>query len=101
MVVKRKGRRVSPSRERYEQRNPTVTIRLNRELYDEVRALKEESGHTPAEVLKIGLDRAKPALDTAFQQGMKAALDACLEFVCDSCADEVELFASGAEIELS
>ena len=40
MVAKRKDLRVSPSRERYEQRNPTITIRLNRELYDELKRLK-------------------------------------------------------------
>ena len=101
MLAKGKGRRVSPTRERYEQRNPTVTIRLNRELYDELKALKEESGQTPADVLKIGLDRAKSALDTAFEQGIKLALEGCLEFACDSCQDEVLALAFGAEIELS
>ena len=60
---------ISPSRERYEKTHPVVSIRISRELRDELAEIKDSSGHSVADLLKIGTDRAKPDLDAAWFTG--------------------------------
>jgi hypothetical protein len=62
---------VPPSRVRYEAANPAVTVRISLELRDELAKLKEEHGLSLGDVLRIGLDKAKPQLDAAHQQWEK------------------------------
>lgn len=59
-----------PSRVRYEQDNPAVTVRLSRELRDKLAELKEEHGLSLGDVLRIGLELAKPDLDAAYERGL-------------------------------
>ncbi len=51
---------VPPSRVRYEKANPAVTVRISLELRDKLAELKEEHGLSLGDVLRIGLERAKP-----------------------------------------
>lgn len=39
-------RHVPPSRSRYEKQNPTVSIRVPREMYDRLKTLKEQTDPT-------------------------------------------------------
>jgi xanthine dehydrogenase molybdopterin-binding subunit B len=64
-------RSVPPSRLRYEDANPAVTVRVSRELRDELARLKEEHGLSLGDVLRIGLDKAKPQLEAARRRGEK------------------------------
>lgn len=64
-------RSVPPSRVRYEAANPAVTVRISLELRDELARLRDEHGLSLGDVLRIGLDKAKPALDAAQQRGEK------------------------------
>jgi hypothetical protein len=66
---------VPPSRVRYEDANPAVTVRLSRELRDQLAELKEEHGLSLGDVLRIGLERAKPDLDAARDRGMVEGYD--------------------------
>ena len=50
-TVKRKA----PSRARYEQAHPTVSCRIQKEVYDRLQAIKSVEGKSFADVLKIGL----------------------------------------------
>ena len=61
---------VPPSRIRYEEANPAVTVPLSRELRDKLAELKEEHGLSLGDVLRIGLELAKPDLDAAYERGL-------------------------------
>jgi len=43
----------TPSRIRYEQSHPTVSFRVSKELYDRLQAIKETTGLSNADLLKI------------------------------------------------
>ncbi len=62
---------VPPSRVRYEKANPAVTVRVSRELRDALAELKEEQGLSMGDLLRIGLEKAKPDLEAAYQRGME------------------------------
>ncbi len=68
-------RSVPPSRLRYEEANPAVTVRVPRELRDVLAELKEAQGLSMGDLLRIGLDKAKPDLDAAYQHGMEMGYD--------------------------
>ena len=70
-MVNRKpsGARQPPSRVRYEKAHPTVTVRVDRQLYEELKKLKESSGQSVAGVLKIGLGKAQAAESKAYRRG--------------------------------
>lgn len=44
-----------PSRVKYEQKRPTVSFRISKELYDRLQAVKETEGKSTTEVLKVGV----------------------------------------------
>ena len=67
---KGKGKRsIPPSRVKYEQGHPTVTIRVSRELHNDLKYLKDYAGTSLGDILRVGLEMAKPATDAAYQQG--------------------------------
>lgn len=61
--------RVPPSRARYEQRNPTVSIRVSREMYDRLQALKERSGKSLGDILREALGVQEPATRATYSRG--------------------------------
>ena len=67
---KTKAKRVPPSRLRYESRNPVVSVRISQETKRQLDLLKFESGMSAADVLRIGLDRAKPDMHVADERGV-------------------------------
>ena len=48
-------KRKAPSRAKYEQAHPTVSCRVERELYERLQAAKETEGKSFADILKAGL----------------------------------------------
>jgi hypothetical protein len=83
-------RSVPPSRVRYEAANPAVTVRIPLELRDELSKLKEEHGLSLGDVLRMGLERAKPQLDAAQQRGekrgyQKAKREYAVTYWCSRC----------------
>lgn len=69
MVTRRqKQRHVPPSRLRYEAAHPTVTLRLDRKLYEELKALKLKGGQSVADVLKVGLRKTKATVEKASEK---------------------------------
>ena len=75
-MVRRKGkRRIPPSRQRYEGSHPTVTVRVDRALYDELKTLKERTGHSFADILKIGLDKLQVNEEKIHARGFMEGLN--------------------------
>ncbi len=62
-------RRVPPSRVRYEQHNPTVSVRVSREMYDRLKALRERSGKSLGDILREALGVQEPATRAAYSRG--------------------------------
>ena len=100
-MVNRSGKRRSlpPSRQRYQQAHPTVSLRVDLDLYAELKRLKEQSGLSVADVLKVGLQKGEPLVGEAFRNGLMSALAEVYEAVCDGCEDAVMAIAiaQGAE----
>ena len=100
-MVNRSGKRrpLPPSRERYERSHPTVSLRVDLDLYAQLKALKEKANLSVADVLKVGLQKGEPLVDEAFRNGFMSALAEVYEAVCDGCEDAVMAIAiaQGAE----
>ena len=62
-----------PSRLRYEKANPAVTVRISSELRAILAELKETHKLSLGDVLRIGVEKAKPDLDTAYERGREEA----------------------------
>ena len=67
----KKPKRVPPSRVRYEEANPTVSVRISREFHKELEDLKEMADLSMADILKAGLDRLKPDTEASYERGLK------------------------------
>ena len=64
-----RNRRVPPSRVRYEQHNPTVSVRVSKEMYDRLKALRERSGTSLGDILREALGVQEPATRAAYSRG--------------------------------
>ena len=97
-MVNRSGKRrpLPPSRERYERSHPTVSLRVDLDLYAQ---LKKKANLSVADVLKVGLQKGEPLVGEAFRNGFMSALAEVYEAVCDGCEDAVMAIAiaQGAE----
>ena len=95
-MVNRSGKRrpLPPSRERYERSHPTVSLRVDIDLYAQLKA-----NLSVADVLKVGLQKGEPLVGEAFRNGFMSALAEVYEAVCDGCEDAVMAIAiaQGAE----
>lgn len=88
-----------PSRIKYEQANPAVTVRLPRELRDQLAELRDKHGLTLGDVLRIGLERAQPDLEGTYRRGYLDAFGKCVTIAldCRHCWDPMcELFPDDA-----
>ena len=62
-------RHVPPSRRRYEESHPTISVRVPRELHDRLVQLKQRSGKSVADVVREALDVQTPSVDQAYHRG--------------------------------
>jgi len=96
VMVNTSGKRRStpPSRQRYEASHPTVSFRVDLDLYTQLKGLKEKANLSVADVLKVGLERCEPVVGEAFHNGFMSALAEAYQTVCDDCEEEITLLAS-------
>ena len=94
-----KRRSTPPSRQRYESSHPTVSVRVDPELYGELKGLKQTSNLSVADVLRVGLGICKPVVGESFRNGCMSALAEAYEAVCEDCEDQLIAIAiaQGAE----
>ena len=69
-----KRRSTPPSRRRYEASHPTVSFRVDLDLYAQLKGLKEKANLSVADVSKIGLGRCGPLVGEAFHNGFMGGL---------------------------
>ena len=75
-----------PSRIRYEQSHPTVSVRVRRELYDQLKDLREHSGKSVGDILREALKEQAPSTKRAHQLGYAAAKrEFAVSYKCSVC----------------
>ena len=94
-MVNRSGKRrpLPPSRERYERSHPTVSLRVDLDLYAQLKALKEKANLSVADVLRVGLERCEPLVGEAHHTGFMGGLAESYAVACDDCQDQVMAIA--------
>ena len=80
-----KRRMPSPSRRRYEERNPTISIRVSAELYEALKELKAKGDLSVSEVLKVGLGILSPLTGASFDRGVMQGLAEACFVSCQEC----------------
>ena len=58
-------KRVPPSRERYEETHPVISVRVTPEMRERLEQLKSESGMSTADIIRIGMNKARPYVKAA------------------------------------
>lgn len=67
-----KKKKIPPSRIKYEEANPVVSARVDRELYEKLNETREKTGKSYADILKEGLGVQEPTTKKAYDRGYKA-----------------------------
>lgn len=79
-----------PSRLRYEENNPVVSVRISKEDRSDLAEAKERYGLSLADLLKIGLEKEKPDLEDTWKKGhdsgwKEAFLEFSVLYRCNRC----------------
>ena len=88
-----KRRSTPPSRQRYEASHPTVSFRVDQNLYLELKRLKEQANLSVGDILKVGLERCEPLVGEAHHTGFMRGLAESYAVACDDCRDQVMAIA--------
>ncbi len=62
-----------PSRIRYEQENPTVSVRVTRELYDQLLEFRQKTGESLGDILREALHIQQELYKQAYNKGYNDA----------------------------
>ena len=94
-----KAKRIPPSRQRYEKTHPVVGVRVNREVYDELKELSKKTGKSFADFLKEGAGITKEHIrkteirpDCVLCQEPHSELDSfviCRDCYCDYRGEDI------------
>jgi DNA-directed RNA polymerase subunit RPC12/RpoP len=86
---KGKGKSNPPSRERYDESHPVISVRVSPEMRERLELLKNTSGMSAADVLRVGLDLAEPAVEEALKQGYEIAEKRFrVIYLCSGCGEQ-------------
>lgn len=89
-----KGKRKPPSRMRYEQAHPIVSVRVPGELYDYLKEICQMSGKSFADLLKEGAAINEPSVKKSYDRGYDKGYDDGYEKGYDDGYDKGYLHAS-------
>ena len=89
-----KRRAASPSRQRYDAKNPVVSLRLTADLRDALDDLRSKGDISIADILRTGLGLMSSLIEEAYNNGAGSALAEVHPLVCDECQDVVMEFFS-------
>ena len=87
-----KRRVPSPSRQRYDAKNPVLSIRLTADLRAALDDLRGKGDISIADILRAGLDLMSPPIEEAYTNGFTSALAEVYLRVCYDCEGEVMAF---------
>ena len=94
-MVNTSGKRgsIPPSRRRYEASHPTVSFRVDLDLYAQLKEKGNIANLCVADILKVGLERCDPLVGEADHTGFMGGLAEPYAVACDDCQDEVMAIA--------
>ena len=84
-----KRRTPSPSRLRYEARNPVVSVRVTVDMRAALDDLRVKGDVSIADVLRAGLELMSPTIGEAYNNGVTYASAEIYRLACDECEDLV------------
>ena len=84
-----KRRVPSPSRQRYDAKNPVLSIRLTADLRAAIDDLRSKGDISIADILRAGLGLMSPPVEEAYNNGVGFALAEVYLRVCYDCEDAV------------
>ena len=87
-----KRRGPSPSRQRYDAKNPVLSIRLTADLRAAIDDLRSKGEISLADILRAGLGLMSPQFKEAYNNGVGFALAEVYLLVCWDCEDAVMRF---------
>ena len=87
-----KRRVPSPSRQRYDAKNPVVSLRLTADLRDALDDLRSKGDISIADILRAGLGLMSSPIEEAYNNGIEYASAELFPMVCYDCEDEVMAF---------
>jgi hypothetical protein len=88
----RKKSHKPPSREEYDSSHPTVSIRVTREMYEELEALRLISGKSLGDILREALDKQLPSTGEAYETGYEMAKgEFAVTYKCCICGGNITL----------
>ena len=88
----KKMRHQPPSKIKYNQTHPTVSIRVSQDLYDQLKDLREKSGKSLGDILRQALDKQAPSANKAFQRGFnEARRQFVVMYRCVICGGPIEV----------
>jgi len=99
----RRKKNKSPARDRYEKGHPVISFRVDKELYDRLKAIKKVEGRSMADILKAGLGLIEVKIRTEkeiWQQGYDegqvngyelAESEYKVTYPCSICGESIEV----------
>ncbi len=87
-----KRRVASPSRQRYDAKNPVLSLRLTADLRVGLDDLRAKGSVSIGDVLRAGLGLMSPPVEEAYNNGFTSALAEVYLRVCYDCQDGVMAF---------
>lgn len=91
-------RKVPPSRLRYEASHPTISIRVDRGLYDELQSIKQKGDKSFADILREGLGIQQATVGESYERGFADAKERyVVRYTCSTCGELIELTSMKAK----
>ena len=102
-MTKIKGKKVPPSRIKYEKNNPPVSFRVHKDIFDRIQQTKSVGGNSFADIFMAGLGKMeararkleearKQGYDQGYQKGYhEAKLKYRITCSCSICGQDIEV----------
>ena len=90
----RRGKRrvPSPSRQRYDEKNPVLSLRLSADLRAALDELRHMGGFSFSDIFRVGLELLSPTVGDSYSNGITFALAELYLTTCDDCQDTIMEF---------
>lgn len=98
----KKKKHQPPSRIKYNQNHPTVSIRVSQELYDQLKELREKSGKSLGDILREALKKQAPSVKQAWSEGYSRGYKEAEEtykvtYPCNVCGEQLVVTDTNAK----
>ena len=90
----RRGKRRVPSRsrQRYDAKNPVISLRMSADLRAALDELRNMGGFSFSDIFRVGLELLSPTVGDSYHNGVTFALAELYLTTCDECQDAIMEF---------